>query len=323
MVSGAQKIQSNEAQGEQSTDSVYDFLYHDARRVASFISQFDKYGHLTGLSRGEHAERSRSRTGKLEASGGMPGVIGGSGSHEDEAGASSSRELSRTYDPLWTNALTLLDYLDERSLIQRDLSTATLGQFVLASGSLDVRDLRLIQQAMALPSMKAQIAAAATPAHTQSFHKSKSRGRTPPAPNAGVDSGAQFGTEFVALLPHSVQARLHNSSGKVWCSLNEDGLVVSSSDLFLKHGVRIAGVWHMLGVLDAIPTATGDEKPEDIFAEAQDAMPSDEFDSTVTIATQGMAGLIDGIVPFARLLLGRRDSEYGFTPLLIFRQTTG
>ncbi len=257
----------------------------------------------------------------MGASGGFPGVFRGGGSHEDETGLSASKELSRTYDPLWTNALTLLDYLDERRLIKRELDSATLGQFVLVSGGLDIRDVRLIQKAMALPSMQAQIAAASQPSNTQSFHKSKSKGRGIPQTPVSINPNAQFGTEFVALLPHSVQARLHDAAGNVWCSLNEEGLVVSSSDLFLKHGIRVAGEWHMLGVLDAMPTATGEENPEDVFAAAEGAMPDNEFDSVITLATQGMAGLLDGMVPFARLLLGRRDSEYGITPLLIFRQT--
>jgi hypothetical protein len=40
----------------QSTDSVYDFLYHDARRVASLLAQFDPSGHLTGIKQTESAE---------------------------------------------------------------------------------------------------------------------------------------------------------------------------------------------------------------------------------------------------------------------------
>ena len=32
-------------------DSVYDFLYVDARRIAVFLSQFSQYGHLTTLTR--------------------------------------------------------------------------------------------------------------------------------------------------------------------------------------------------------------------------------------------------------------------------------
>jgi len=36
---------------------------------------------------------------------------------------SGSEGQMRVYDPLWTNALTLLDYLDEARLIQRDIKT--------------------------------------------------------------------------------------------------------------------------------------------------------------------------------------------------------
>lgn len=322
MTSQRPKSLSIEEPEEQNTDSVYDFLYHDSRRVASFLSQFDKFGHLTGLTRGEYAERSKADSGTIEASGGLPSVFSGGGSHTHDAGAATSRESSRTYDPLWTNALTLLDYLDERHLINRDIGNARLGQFVLGAGDLDIRDLRLIQKAMALPSMQAQIAASSAPVQP-SFHKSKSKGRQHSPTSTQPAQNQQFGTEFLALLPHSVQVQLHAENFELWCTLNEDGLVVSSSDLFLKHGVRVPGEWHVLGVLDALPSATGDEDPTQVYAEAQSSLPGENFDSIITIATRGMGGLIDGIVPFTRLLLGRRDSQFGITPLLIFRKIRG
>jgi hypothetical protein len=39
----------------------------------------------------------------------------------------------------------------------------------------------------------------------------------------------------------------------VWSSLPEDGLVSGAQDLALKHGTQIPGVWHLLGILDAVP----------------------------------------------------------------------
>jgi phage gp16-like protein len=42
---------STEGLDRPERDSVNDFLYNDARRIASFLSQFDKDGHLTALVR--------------------------------------------------------------------------------------------------------------------------------------------------------------------------------------------------------------------------------------------------------------------------------
>lgn len=42
---------SEPAQGQPATASVYDFLYHDARRVGSFLAQFDENGLLQSLKR--------------------------------------------------------------------------------------------------------------------------------------------------------------------------------------------------------------------------------------------------------------------------------
>jgi hypothetical protein len=49
-----------------------------------------------------------------------------------------SESSERIYDPLWSNARTLLDYLEAANLIGRDLATARIGQFVIASGDLTV-----------------------------------------------------------------------------------------------------------------------------------------------------------------------------------------
>ena len=48
------------AQDPEKGDSVYDFLYVDARRIAVFLSQFGQYGHLTSLTRAELEASSTS-----------------------------------------------------------------------------------------------------------------------------------------------------------------------------------------------------------------------------------------------------------------------
>jgi hypothetical protein len=44
--------------------------------------------------------------------------------------------LIEYYDPLWANALALLDYLEQRNLFAHDLAQAGIGQLVLSSGYL-------------------------------------------------------------------------------------------------------------------------------------------------------------------------------------------
>jgi hypothetical protein len=112
---------------EQNTGSVYDFLYYDASRIASFLSQFDTSGHLTEVIQGERAHRNRQTNTTLKT-GGPVAVFSGTAARETDVGAEYGKESQRTYDPRWANALTFLDYLDERELIHRDVQTARIGQ---------------------------------------------------------------------------------------------------------------------------------------------------------------------------------------------------
>ena len=58
---------------------------------------------------------------------------GGNGTlgFERGPGEQAGEGLQRVYDPLWTNALTLLDFLALEDLLNRDINSANLGQFVL------------------------------------------------------------------------------------------------------------------------------------------------------------------------------------------------
>jgi hypothetical protein len=134
---------------DQGTDSVYDFLYHDARRVGSFLAQFDYFGHLQQVTSSETASKGTKRGYSLKVAGsalvpGVPEGAEGSVTFGRDPSQIGSEAQERVYDPLWTNARALLDYLDERHLIQRDLTTARLGQFVIASGELSILNMEML-----------------------------------------------------------------------------------------------------------------------------------------------------------------------------------
>jgi hypothetical protein len=132
----------------------------------------------------------------------------------------------------------------------------------------------------------------------------------------------QMGFEVLGILPHAVHAQLQMDQSSVWCSLKPESLVVSADDIFLKHGVVIPGQWHILGILDAQPD---DEKkePQAQYEAAEATMKAVGDNAITTFVTKGFGGFIDGIAPFARMLLGRQSRSYGMTPLLVFRAVTG
>jgi hypothetical protein len=132
VASNEPKIPSSAELGGPTTDSVFDFLYCDTPRIASFLAQFDNSGSLTGIVRSEHAHRGTQKAFKKEASGTLLAISGGV-SHEKDTTAEYGQESQRMYDPAWANARAFLDLLSERSLINRDVPSAGIGQFVLGS----------------------------------------------------------------------------------------------------------------------------------------------------------------------------------------------
>jgi len=145
---------SEEAQDAAATDSVFDFLYHDSRRIGSFLSQFDNNGLLTGLSHGETAARGSKRGYKLGIGGELPLLGGAKVDFEREPAELGSETLERSYDPFWTNALTFLDVLSEKALIKPQIEQAALGQFVLARGQLTVLDMTMMKDAWAMETVQ-------------------------------------------------------------------------------------------------------------------------------------------------------------------------
>lgn len=286
--------------------SVFDFLYHDARRVGSFLAQFEMYGVPAQVRATESAGRTATTRLSGQAGANLLTAVKANAAL-DLAVADDERDAAeRTYDPLWTNARALLDYLFERDLIRRDLWDARVGQFVLASGSLIVLDVAMLKAAWDKPSVKKLVTQGAQVPAAKGHRKG----------HAAPPSQAQLLIELLTVLPHSLQAHLLGADYSVWCSLSESSLVGMSSDLVLKHGALVPGEWHILGVLDAQPDVIGESEETSAVAAALDAAVAGTAGTAVgTLAAQ--------LAPVVRQLLGRPRPSFGMTPLLIFREVSG
>jgi hypothetical protein len=122
MSKNEEKVSDRAQDGDPKNDSVYDFLFYDKQRVGSFLAQFDDTGHLQQIIERETANKSSKRGVKFNLGGG--GSIAGTGAQgnigfERSPGVEGSEASERVYDPLWTNARTLLDYLTSADLINR------------------------------------------------------------------------------------------------------------------------------------------------------------------------------------------------------------
>lgn len=285
--------------------SVYDFLYNDARRVASFLAQFHDHGLLQGVKATETAARTSSE--RFDVSGGANMLVGKAGIAAQTTESSEEREAAEnSYDPFWRNALRFLDALEASNMIQRDLAAAQMGQIVLVRGALAAFDFGILKEAWKLSAVRnaAKKSVQPAPAGTR-----EERRRMKVAAADG-QSSIEAGLELIGIIPHVIQATIASDAGTVWCTLKDDALTGTSADLLTKHGARISGEWHMLAILDALP------EPES----GDYALVLDQLIAASSLNLMG-GEIVAAMLPFIRPMLGRPTTAFGATPLLIFRET--
>jgi hypothetical protein len=305
---------SNGAQGEAQPDSVFDFLYHDSRRIGSFLSQFDNNGLLTSLTQGDIAQRGTKRGWKVGIGGELPMLAGAKIDLERQPSESGSESLERSYDPFWTNALTFLDFLAEKNLIHPSVETAALGQFVLARGRLTVLDLSMFKEAWALPVVQSAVRAGDNSDQPEG-NRQQRRSQGKPQSQTKMPSDADIALDLMALLPHAVHATITTDAGdNTWAVLRNEFMVSPPSELVLTHGSGIPGEWAMLGILSARPDI-GQTAFQQQMATMQQTIPAGLINSGVGIIMQILSPLI-------RQTLGRPEDSYAITPLLIFREVS-
>lgn len=303
-------VSSGERDGAEP-DSVFDFLYHDSRRVASFLAQFDANGLLTGLTQSESVAKGAKRSKKFGLGGDVPLIGGGKLEFEVGPGEIGSQALERVYDPFWTNARLFLDVLTERNMIQRDITEARMGQIVLVTGSLIIADMKMLQSVWSLPGVQKVIAASVEPdadAEDEPVNRQQRRAKGSSKPvEPAVPDAVQMVMDILPHLPHSGHLHIVTDDLAVWAAADEASIVGQMSDLILKHGAKVAGQWSMLGILDAMP-----------FDE-------DEMLTGMEMIRTGMTGESIAnaaltLAPTIRQALGRPLLSYGMTPLLVFRE---
>jgi hypothetical protein len=211
---------------------------------------------------------------------------------------------------LWTNARTFLDHLAERDMLERDLSAARIGQFVLASGQLAILDLPMLRQLWELPIVRASVRSGARLAQgpevdqrNRTERRRENRQQPQKRETTIEEDPAEFMLQAIKYLPHAIQAMLTtNNSLAIWCNISEESLVGSSAVLMLKHGAIISGTWNIVGILDALP--------EDGASDTSVA---------AALGNTPLAQAAQSLAPIVRHMMGRPPQAYGLTPLLIFR----
>lgn len=296
-------------QGEAEPDSVFDFLYHDSRRIASFLSQFDANGLLTSLTQGESATKGAKRGKKIGLGGESPLLGGAKVEFELSPGEAGSESLERVYDPFWANARQFLDVLTERGMIQRDIGGASIGQFVLVTGYLSIQDLAMLKDAWKAQSIQRKVKAG-----NGGGQKMANMTATQKATAREQQENTEIFLDMLQIMPHSVHARMltttEDQAKLVWCTLIQDFLVIPASDIALTYGEVMSGEWSMIGILSA--------RPEYLTPDLMQQFDEDDLGLTHSIIGQ----VSKLLAPIVRVTLGRPAAAHAITPLLIFREVS-
>jgi len=286
-------------QESQDTDSVFDFLYVDHVRIAVLASQLDQHGHLESVKVTDEARETFKKTGSASA-------LALKGELQSEKGTNEKAE--RSYNPLWLHARQFLDIFDELGFVQRDIKEAAYGDLVVVSGNLTVVDPRFMKPLWreimsAVPGMQKAAAEGFAEGQSRQQRRAAAREGQKSAPPASTPAAAFAGViaAFLEGMPHAVRGRLASNGDVLWFMLILERMSVTPEEIVLKHGTAVPGEWHVAGIVDAIPGEEPVAAP----------MGGDSLGDALGAATDAL-----------REQMGRPKTDYGITPLLIFRKLT-
>lgn len=285
----------NPSSGESGDNraALYDFIYLDRPRIASYYAQLTNLGVLTGVSLTEGLGKSTTRSG----GGAIPPILSG-----NVANATSTNESAqRQYDPTLLEAIAAIERLDDEGSIFENLANASIGSIVLAHGELSVLDVRLVKEMWnPLASLMEQMGSdAGTVTEDMSRNQRRAAQRVPV--KTGIASQLSSIVEIAKSLPHTIQATLSSQIGDLlWSVLELPNFIGSPEALTLKHGAYIDGNWSIIALLDARPDAGAQLNP---------------FEN----ATGNVADMMRGLQEFIRQQFGRPQTAYAVTPLAIYR----
>lgn len=279
------------------TKKIFDFLYHDTRRVGSILAQLDEAGLLTSITANEASETTTAVSLEGKAGGKLPFVASAEGGGKVSREASKAGQMEKTFDPLWQNARKFVDFAVGAAC---PVQNANMGQIVTITGKITVVDFEFLKNFMANKSIMENLlnrddGDADGNRQQRRTNKKVRQDKKKDPPIA----------EIFGLFPYKIQLTI---DGEVegWATVAPEFLVTEASDLVLKYGGSLDGEWTVIGILDATPSAfSGDLIGDVSFDEGIEAF--------------GMK-LTKAMAPMARVLLGRPFDAYGLTPLVAYRE---
>ncbi len=267
------------AQDLPSIDFLYDFLYLDRSRAQSWLAQLV----AEGVPLSTKYQSSSTDSSKINATGGVPGVLKGGGSSTE----SVTETMERNFNTEWSIPLNLLDMLSEADYVRKNMVEAPIGSVVHVHGSATVIDISFMQAGW--DAFGDLYLGQEKTTHANKLAKAAQKAEF-----------AKIGT-VLKFMPPMPQLHLHTSEGEsVWSVLHDEHMIIDPSALTLTYGASIKGDWHILAVLDALPDV------------------GQPISSHIEIGRP----IADGLLPVMNALregMGRPDHAYAVSPIAIFR----
>ena len=126
---------------------------------------------------------------------------------------------------------------------------------MLASGSLRILDLVMMQRAWELPSVKRLVARGAQEKREADQNRQQRRAQRSDGNNEAANAIA-LTFDMLRLMPHGLQGTLRSPPHQIWSAMRAEGFITQPSDLLLNHGIDLTGIWSLVGILDATPKRT-------------------------------------------------------------------
>lgn len=297
----------NMAEEQNIKDLAYDFLYHDARRIQSFLAQFNELGHSQQVRRAHSESESwsdkRIRSGDI----GIASVIKGHSAKESADSKEDKESIEGVYDPFWANAKQFVNLVEREGLI-KEIWQANIGSIVKCDGMLIFLDIAMIQKVLSVKTLRDALLKEELQnilkerlvlAHIEEYkNKSADQVRDEYTHKFNVNA------ELLTLVTDAIHCQLLSAGYNIWTPLEEQNLVPSASTLVLKHGIHINGNWTMIGILDAVPGRL--EINQELF-------------ENIKKISGPIASLAVALSQTIRNGFGKPEGSFSMTPLLIMR----
>lgn len=269
-------------QDSQNTEYLYDFIYVDTDRLSSLACQLFPNGKITSYK--ETISKSEQLTESDNSGVGgkfNAGIasITATKGNDRKNTETSSKNGEMLFDTEWALPLMVIDKLDEIGFLGKEINNANYGQLFISKGSIQISDLAIIKDFW--------------PVLGKVFGLGQ-KGKTK------TDLNNKQIVDILCALPHTLQFSMTTNQNEIlWSTLPHKNMVINPLDFSLKHGNTISGEWVCLGMLDA--------KPYDDAQTNEDATP------------QSLLEMQSTFMSLLKPILGRKDGDYGVSPILIFR----